>query len=216
MQCRGPLATSTTMRWTGAVTLAVLTACSRSSPAGASIEVLDSRRAPYVEDEPGGRVLADVTARLVRESDHARLLLSISAEGPQVDPVPGIAGIRGANRITARELGRIESERSLEIETRALDGGAAVLGCYRVARRGRVPERRVERDGRVDSEALGARDAVLDLALDSGPVSAGARETLLVVDGRARLRVRFDFDGRGGRIAAIESLPRVPTPEGQP
>lgn len=170
--------------------------------------MLDRSSAPYLEDEGTGRVLAEVRAELVREDDSTRLLLALSAEGPRIDPVPGFAGVRGSNRITARELGRIDVEHALRVETRELASDATVLGESRVARRGAVAERRVDRDGRLDANAFGAPDAVLELAVDSGSLGPGAHETRLQVDGRERLLVRFSFDGSRGRIDSIESLPR--------
>jgi hypothetical protein len=208
LQCRGPLATSTGVRSFAAIALACVAACSPGPSAGGERAVLDRSSTPYLEDEGTGRVLADVRAELVRDGDSARLLLALSAEGPRVDPVPGIAGVRGSNRITARELGRIDVERALRVETRELGRDASVLGESHVARRGAVPERRVDRDGSLDADALGTSDAVLELAVDSGSLGPGEHEMRLWVDGRERLLVRFSFDGSRGRIDSIESLPR--------
>jgi hypothetical protein len=186
------------------VALAALGACARDS---APSRVLDARRERFVEDEAGGRTLAALDVELVRDGGRARLSLVAHAEGPEVDPVPGLAGVRGANRITARELDRIASGRLLEVRTRRLDlDGAAIEGEYRVVRRGGVPERRVLADGRIDVAAK-TEELALALGVDGGAVDPGRFATELTLGGRVRLSVEFRFDGERGAIERAEIHP---------
>src|SRR5262245_65672435 len=75
------------------------------APAERSEETLDAHRLLFREDEHPSRVVAEVTATLVRDRSGAlRLRLLASATGSQVDPAPGWEGVAGVNRITAEEM----------------------------------------------------------------------------------------------------------------
>src|SRR5262245_53592917 len=76
----------------------------RCAPAARGESTLDTRRLLFREDEQPSRVVAEVTATLVRDREGAlRLRFLASATGPHVDPAPGWEGVRGVNRITAEE-----------------------------------------------------------------------------------------------------------------
>jgi hypothetical protein len=196
-----------------AVALAALTAGCADGGGESASEVLDARTAPYIEDEPGGRALALIGARLERDGGLARLHLQVAADGACVEPVPGFQGVRGSNRITARELDRLARAGTLEVWT-ASDATPETPseGLARIARRGRVPERRVGAAGELELGALGSEELALELAIDAGRFGPGRYATRVVVAGRPRLEVRFHFDGREGAIDAIDPHP-VPVPE---
>ena len=184
----------------------ILAAC---APAPTPRAELDRRSERYIEDEPGGRGLAGVELVLERVESGAQLALRLAADGPRVDAIHGIEGRRGVNRITARELTRLEQERGIEIRTTRRDASevGAHVGAVSIVRAGRLPERRVAPDGSIDLEAASHETFALELALSAAPVGAGEWRTELWVGGRPRLRVDYQFDGRTGRIQAFDRNP---------
>lgn len=173
---------------------------------------LDGRDDLYYENGTSGRAIATVRTDLSRRgSREACLDLAIRATGPFVDPVPGFEGIRGANRITARELDDITRGRRISIATKSADG-TAVHGSWRAGARGRIPQRKLVR-GKVVWNGWSDREYVIELLLSSGNVGPGRHEMTVVVDRRDRLRVRFTFDGNRGTIDSIESLDEHPLRE---
>lgn len=186
--------------------LLVLAAC---APQAAPRVELDRRSERYIEDEPGGRSLAGVELVLERVESGAQLGLRLAADGPRVDAIHGIEGRRGVNRITARELTRLEQERGIEIRTVRRDASEVgeSAGAVAIVRTGRLPQRRVAPDGSIDLQAQSHESFALELALSAAPVGAGEWRTELWVGGRPRLRVDYQFDGRTGRIEAFDSNP---------
>jgi hypothetical protein len=187
--------------------------CARDE-AGAET-VLDRSRERFLEDEriaePNERrSLAALEAELVGDGRTVELRLEVSAEGAEVDPVPGFAGIRGSNRVTARELTRIGDGGRLEVRTVPRDGGDPRAGSHAVARRGHVPERRLAPDGTVELAGETREEFVLELALRSGPLAPGRYTTEVSVDGRTRLAVDFSSEGRTGRIERWRLEPEPP------
>jgi hypothetical protein len=91
-------------------------------------------------------------------------------------------------------------------------GGTSNEGGQRVARVGRVPERRLEPDGSLVLGGETREEFVLELAVDSGPLAPGRYRTELSVSGRTRLAIEFWFDGTSGRVESIDSHPE-PVPE---
>jgi len=184
----------------------ILAAC---TPAPTPRAELDRRSERYIEDEPGGRSLAGVELVLERVESGAQLALRLAADGPRVDPIHGFEGRRGVNRITARELTRLEQERGVEVRT--VRRGAAEVGAHAgdisIVRTGHLPERRVAPDGNVDLAAMSHESFALELALSAAPVGVGEWRTELWVGGRPRLRVDYHFDGHAGRIQALDSDP---------
>jgi hypothetical protein len=166
---------------------------------------LDERRFDYLEDEPTGRVLAEIRARLERQGGDAVLRVTASAIGARVDPVPGWQGVRGSNRITAEEIASISANGRLCVET-DVDGAAARRGSARTGRRGRIPERRIGADGSIDVTAQTAAEYPLELIAETAPLGAGVHRTRLVLDGRPRLEIVTTTRGADGRILEIRAI----------
>jgi hypothetical protein len=200
--------TSRRFRWTSLLAGALAAACSSDDGA----RELDRRVTSYVEDEPGARALAEIDARLSVERGAARLEVVLDAVGPEVEPVPGFAGVRGSNRITARELTRLVREQRVALRTFEVERGDAFDGDVRVARVGPVPERRVGPDGTLELGALTREEFVTALETRSGPLAPGRYRAEVLVGDVPRLAVAFWFDGRAGGIERIDSHP-VPVPE---
>jgi hypothetical protein len=200
-------------RWAVPLVAALLAAF--SSQACSSEEaprLVDRQVAAYIEDEPGGRALAEVETRLSAAGGSARLELLLSADGAEVEPVPGFAGVRGHNRITARELTRLVREQRVVVRTSERDGGTSGECALRVARVGHVPERRVAADGSVELDVATREEFVLALHSVSDALAPGRYRTEVLVGAVPRLAVDFWFDGRAGRIERIDSHP-VPVTE---
>lgn len=172
---------------------------------GRTDPLLDRRTADYLENGATGRAIAAVTATLAGGRQGAELTLALSASGPFVDPVPGFEGIRGANLITARELDAIVRERRIGVRTRAAGSNLTTRGTWRVGRRGPIPMRRLVK-GRIVWDSRSERDYVLELVISGGRVQDGTYATEVIVDGRPRLRVRYEARGGAGRILSLASL----------
>jgi hypothetical protein len=183
------------------VTLAAV-GCAAEEPV-----VLARSSTPYVEDEPEGRTLAEMELTLERTDATAELRIELGAEGPHVAPIAGLAGARGTNRITARELSRLSLDGDFEIRSVASDGRVGPPGALRTLRRGRLPETRVGPDGSVELDAPSHEEFTLALEVRSGALGPGAWTTELWVAGRPRLRIRHSFDGVSGRIDEVDCRP---------
>src|SRR5262245_10943039 len=78
------------------------------TPPARGESALETRRLLFREDEQPSRVVAEVTATLVRDGEGSLWLRFLaSATGSQVDPAPGWEGVAGVNRITAEEMGAL-------------------------------------------------------------------------------------------------------------
>jgi hypothetical protein len=163
--------------------------------------LLAQRRAPYFEDDGGGRILAEVEVRLQRDASGTRLLGAIHAEGPLVDPVPGWTGIHGSNRITARELTALYESGALALTTP--DGDPA--GTLHAGRRGAIRERRLRADGSLDLAAA-SEEFLLELQFDTPPLPAGRHDFWLRANEVPRLRLAVEIAARDSRILAIEGI----------
>jgi hypothetical protein len=193
----------------GSLSVGEVASPARTAPAGA---VLDARELAYVEDEAESapRVVADVRATLAARGDgRAELALRAAAVGEAVDPPPGPRGMRGGNRITARELAALERDGAAELLTRDADGAAVAHGTLATGRRGRVPERRVLPDGRFAWDDAGGPERLLELAFASGPLAPGTYRTELRVDGDVRLVAEWGHDGCRGRILSLVAMGAV-------
>lgn len=177
--------------------------CAREVPA----VVLAHVATPYVEDEPEGRQLAEMELTLERTNAQAELRIELGAQGLHVAPVAGLAGERGTNRITARELGRLSLDGDLEIRSVARDGRVGPRGSLRALRKGHLPETRVQPDGSVELAVPSHEEFTLELELRSGPLGPGEWTTELWVAGRPRLRIRHRFDGEAGSIDEVDCRP---------
>lgn len=177
--------------------------CAREAPT----VVLAHLATAYVEDEPEGRELAELELTLERTAEAAELRIVLGAQGPHVAPIAGLAGARGTNRITARELGRLSLDEGFEIRSVASDGRVGPPGALRTLRRGHLPETRVQPDGSVELDAPSHEEFTLALEVRSGALGPGAWTTELWVAGRPRLRIRHRFDGASGSIDEIDCRP---------
>jgi hypothetical protein len=172
-------------------------------------KLLPPNRFAYHDDHDGRR-LADIRVKIVENDGGHSLQLVISAVGPQVQPIPGFAGVRGANRYTAEQIENIlTGQLSLVVKTQADDGSAASFGQWRAGRRGPIPERRLRPDGRVDFLAE-TREYPLELVVETANLVEGRQTTELWFDGVPRLRVTSQVAGNRVRIASFQSLGYVP------
>src|SRR5688572_29594363 len=195
------------LRGMGRIAILALAAAGCAREEGGVEAVHDRSREMFLEDERTAasterRALAALEAELVGDGRTVELRAKVSAVGAGVDPVPGFAGVRGSNRVTARELTRLAGDGSLAVRTVSRDGAASVEGTHGVARRGRVAERRMDPRGRIELDAESREEWVLELALASGPLAPGRYTTEVSVAGRTRIRIDFSSDGRTGRIEA--------------
>ncbi len=62
-----------------------------------AVGILDETFADYLEDEQANRILAGIQVQLRRTRGETRVRVTASAESPNVDPVPGYRGLRGAS-----------------------------------------------------------------------------------------------------------------------
>jgi len=193
------------MRITRTLSIAGLLLLPGAAPPLAVPQVLAARVADYVDEGDGGRVHAEIGAELRRAAGGQRLWLRLSATGSRVDPVPGFEGVRGANRITARELGQLLDAGELRLRTRRRGTAAAVDGDFRVTRRGRVPIRATAADGGVDLHAETTQEFVLEVVADSGALGDGEFVAEVLARGVPRLRVCFTL-GAQPALTTIEAL----------
>ncbi len=179
-------------------------ATSAQEPAGLP-KVAPPNRFDYHDDHDDRR-LADIRLHLVERDGQRSLELVISAVGPQVEPIPGWQGVRGANRHTAEQIENILTGRfSFVVKTQSADGVAPWFGRWREGRRGKIPERRLVK-GRIDVDAVTPRDYPLELIVETGGVRPGKQTTELWFDGVPRLRVTYLIAGNEARIVGFASL----------
>jgi hypothetical protein len=158
--------------------------------------------------------LADIRLKIVEHEERPCLELVISAVGPQVQPIPGFAGMRGANRQTAEQIENILTGHfSFAVKTTAADGSPPRYGTWRAGRRGAVPQRRLGPDGRIDFLAVTPREYPLELIVETGGLGEGRQTTELWFDGMPRLRLTYQVTGKQVRIVAFDSLGHAPPAE---
>jgi hypothetical protein len=160
-------------------------------------------------DDRDGRNLAEVDLKLADQTGDAdpSLNIRISAVGPDVDPIPGYRGVKGANRYTAEELDlMLSGKHTVEIQTWQPGALTPIDGSIHAGRRGHIPQRRVMSNGRIDVLAMTRSKYALDLTINTGALKRGAHHTEVVIDDIPRMRVSFDFDGRQAYITGFESL----------
>lgn len=167
-------------------------------------EVLHRRTADFCEDEPGGRAVAALEARLEREGERTWLRLTASPAGPRVAPPAGPLGLAGSNRLSAQEIAALVAADRMQI----LAQGPAGLrrGTLGLGARADVRERRLHADGQVTHEVPSgdppAREAVFELLLE-GP---GLHAVEVLVDGRPRVRVDCRLGTGESCIVKLEGL----------
>lgn len=181
-------------------TCALLTAASAHRP---PTRILATAAAHYREDAPAARPIAAVQARIESGAGGVRLLVVVDAEGAGVEPLPGFAGVRGANLRTAEELLRLLREDGLQFHSRG--AGGVLPGSLRVLRRGTLPARRFAR-GQLELDGRTAAEYPLAVEFASVPLPDGEHDSYVVADGLPRLAVRTRVGGDGARIVAIDSL----------
>jgi hypothetical protein len=166
--------------------------------------LLHSVSADFLEDERGGRVLAALEARLLRQGDRTWLYLSASPVGPRVVSPPGVEGVAGYNRISAREIAALAGRGRISVVARGPRGRTA--GTVRLGEVREVLERRLRADGVVEHVAVDlgepSREVCFEVELD-GP---GLHEVEVLADGHARVRVRCCNGRDAGRVLAVASL----------
>lgn len=147
---------------------------------------------PYIDDDDQ-RQLADLTLQPhpIRPDS---LRITISAVGPNVEPIGGYRGVYGHNRYTAEELTWIESGvHSSDVYTEYETGGTRYRGRLARGRIGPVRERRLLPDGRIDFSAQTASAYVLELIVDTAVDEPGPRTTIVVVNEQPRLRCHYNI-----------------------
>lgn len=162
-------------------------------------------------DDRDGRNLADVKLTVKRQSELPTLEILISAVGPNVDPIPGYRGVKGANRYTAEELAlMLSGQHDVGVSTvqtatqKTLPG--LTRGSIHGGRRGRIPERKLLSSGRIDFAAMTPFEYPLEVKLNTGPIRRGTQQTEVRIDGIPRMRITFRFDGTRAQITGFESV----------
>ena len=98
---------------------------SAQAPVSHSSDVTDDGQASYIDDDDR-RSLANL--QFDTDPQHERALqLTISAEGPMVEPIAGFRGIQGSNRYTAEELGLILQRHHRARVVTTFDSGLSVI-----------------------------------------------------------------------------------------
>jgi len=172
-------------------------------PSGHPERVLDTRRAPYYEDAAVPRPIASVLAELIDEAGTMRLRVTVSALGDEVDALPGLEGVHGANLRTAEELDRLLRDDELRFVLRT--AGESVAGALVAVARDHLPARRIDADGRLELEAQTTAQWPVRATFVGPPLPEGASWSYLEADGMPRLAVACTTTANGGRIVAIES-----------
>ncbi|HEU4419401.1 MAG TPA: hypothetical protein VFT55_10710 [Planctomycetota bacterium] len=177
--------------------------------AGAAWHCLDERTALYLEDAAIPRPVASVDTKVVASGADIHLVVSVSAIGACIDPLPGLDGVSGANLRTAEELDRLLREQGLQLVTRI--DGRSEPGTLLSVQHGRLPARRVRPDGRLDlrteTEAVWPTCATFA----SSNLPDGESWCYLEADGVPRLAVLVARSGATAKVLAIDSL-REPAP----
>lgn len=181
------------------------------SPSDALPEL--ARRSFHYKDASDDRTTAIVDVRLVGDGDVYRVLATVSAVGPFVDPIVGWQGIRGANIVTARELEMVLALGPVVVSRGS--NGELSFGRSREGKRGRLPLRRWDENGRFIFDALTEREHTLELLNESGDLANGSHVTEIQILGTPRLRVVSALRNGKAEIVGFESLdegsPGIPT-----
>lgn len=189
-------------RWLAAGLVgAAMMGWSALAPGTGQDNVLEARNFDYVDAEDN-RSTAQVETRLVYAGEKIRLELALSAVGMNVQPIPGWMGVWGANRFTAEELeGLVQGKRVLMIR----DGSGDRVVGLREIRRGRLAERRLTADGKIDVMGMTEREYTLEAVLDVGEIEEGEDRVEVRVEGMTRLIVHTERSGGYARVTRIES-----------
>ncbi|MBK8099085.1 MAG: hypothetical protein IPK26_18410 [Planctomycetes bacterium] len=191
------------LRSSAAVLLAAIIVVLATPPAP---RLLHRRTDWYREDAAAARPIAVIVAELHGAADRVELTFTIDAEGPGVDPLPGLTSVAGANLRTAEELDRLFGDGALRVLTRRLGDRAQHPGQIAISRRGKLPAHRIDPRGALRLFEQTEAEYMLAVTATSGPLPVGEHETFVFVNELPRLRVVTVVEPGGGRIAAIESL----------
>lgn len=176
----------------------------------------------YIDDDDQRR-LANLQFG-VDPQNRKMLRISIGAMGPVVEPIAGFRGVRGANRYTAEELDLIlQHEHEVRVITRydhrtdnhrtdndrtdkgIADKGIAdqgIAGRLLKGQVGSIPERQLRPDGRIDFLGRTLGEYPLEILVDTQAESSGVRTTMVLVNGQARLRCRYNIVN--GQVKGLE------------
>lgn len=163
-------------------------------------EPISDLRRSYIDDDDHRR-LADLQFSVDPKTGRS-LKISVSAVGPDVEPIGGFRGIHGSNRYTAEELdlvlrGLHESSVITETEQGDLIEGKIFAGDF-----GRLLERRVTSDGEIDFRYQ-AIPLPLSIHVTTNADSEQFLRTTVIIDGQSRLRCRYRI--RNGSIVDLET-----------
>ncbi|MCA9037268.1 MAG: hypothetical protein KDA91_19165 [Planctomycetaceae bacterium] len=158
----------------------------------------------YIDDDDR-RSLADLGFRIDKEQSQ-NLKIRISATGANVEPIGGYRGIQGSNRYTAEELGLILSGQHIVRVVTEFDNGTVVTGRVLEGRWGRIPERKLGSDNRIDFLATTTEMFPLEITIDPQTQSTGLRRTIVMLNGRPRLRCLYNIVDGHIRNLEVQSL----------
>ncbi len=176
----------------------------RDAPRGDGALTPDAPQRFAYRDDHDGRVLAVVE---IVATGGGEVEMRISAVGASVEPIPGFEGVRGGNRFTAEQLAHLLSGRfPVKIETESVATSERQPGSVAAGRYGRLPERRLEADGRINYLAQSRRQYPLEMIVRSGRLSPGEHRTEVVVNGSPRLRLTYRVAGRAVEVIGFASV----------
>lgn len=177
----------------------------RSARAAEPEVLLDALAFEYLDHHEGGRLVAMIDVELARTAEGQGLLrVGPRAVDPNIEPVPGFQGVRGANLLAARELGRLVERGELSLVR--FTGEAAEgrpTGRLLEVERGHLPERRLRDDGRIDWDARTSKLHVAQVLLATDPFGPGRHRIEVHAAGHPRLSIDVEFDAQGGRILTV-------------
>ena len=176
------------------------TLCGPLAFSQSSVNSPSPKQHAYIDDDDQ-RPLADLRFD-VEPKQQQNLKITVSAMGPNVEPIAGFRGIQGANRYTAEELELILAGHHVVEVVTEFDDGQSVSGRILSGRYGTLPERRLLPSGRIDFLAQTLRDYPLELVVDPQTQSSGRRRTVVIVNGRPRLRCVYNIIN--GRVEGLE------------
>lgn len=180
----------------------ILSFCPASNPAvvAQSPDSTPPLRHSYVDDDDQRR-LADLQFSVDPGTGHS-LRISISATGPDVEPIGGFRGIHGSNRYTAEELDLVLRglhEAAVITET---PQGDLLEGLISPGDHGRLMERRVISGGEIDF-LFRTEPLPLSIHITTAADSDQWLRTTVVIDGQSRLTCRYQI--QNGKIVHLET-----------
>jgi hypothetical protein len=172
--------------------------------AGVTEHCFGERTALYMEDAPIPRPVASVRAKVVASGADLHLVVSVSALGAGIDPLPGLEGVSGANLRTAEELDRLLREQGLQLVTRI--DGRGEPGTLLAVQHARLPARRVRPDGHLELRTETEATWPVSATFATSNLPEGESWCYLEADSVPRLAVQVARSGAFARVLAIDSL----------